>query len=49
MEGPDFKGLTYDECLPIVKQKLTGRMRWVWGGDIDADYDEQAKKLLIPN
>ncbi len=39
MQGPDFAGLTYDQCLPIVKEKLQHRMRWVWGGDIDAEYE----------
>ena len=49
MQGPEFEGLSYDDCLPVVPKKLTGRMRWVWGADIDSEYDEQARKMVIPN
>jgi salicylate hydroxylase len=39
MQGECFQGLTYDECLPIVASKLKNRMKWVWGANIDAEYD----------
>jgi salicylate hydroxylase len=38
MQGPDFEGLSFEECLPIVADKLRDRMTWVWNGDIDKDY-----------
>lgn len=38
MQGPDFEGLNYEQCLPIVADKLRDRMAWVWGGDLDKDY-----------
>ncbi|KAH8812507.1 hypothetical protein F5884DRAFT_669119 [Xylogone sp. PMI_703] len=44
MQGELFKGLTFDECLPIVAEKLKTRMRWVWGADIDAEYDVVVKR-----
>lgn len=45
MQGPDFKGLSYEECLPIAADKLRDRMAWVWSGDIDKDYTlEKAKR-----
>ena len=43
MQGKEFQGLSYDECLPIVADKLQHRMKWVWGGDIDAEYDTAVK------
>jgi salicylate hydroxylase len=43
MRGSDFEGLTYDECLPIFRDKLIGRMKWVWGGDISSDYEVAVK------
>jgi len=43
MQGEAFEGLTFDECLPIVAEKLKTRMRWVWGADIDAEYDTVVK------
>jgi salicylate hydroxylase len=38
MQGPDFEGLSFEECLPIAADKLRDRMAWVWDGDIDRDY-----------
>ncbi len=43
MAGPEFAGLTFDECCPIVKKKLEGRMKWVWSADVNADYETVAK------
>lgn len=44
LQGKEFDGLTYEQGLPIVKEKLQHRMKWVWGGDIDAEYEEAATK-----
>jgi len=49
MQGSDFEGLSYDECLPVVAEKLKHRMRWVWGGDIDGEYDQSARKVRLAN
>ena len=43
MAGPEFAGLTFDKCCPIVKEKLKGRMKWVWDADVNADYEAVAK------
>ena len=45
MQGLDFKGLTYEECLPIVHDKMKGRMRWVWGHDLSAEYEDMKAQL----
>ena len=42
MQGELFKGLTYDEGVPIVREKLQNRMKWVWGEDIDGQYEKAA-------
>jgi salicylate hydroxylase len=39
IQGPDFEGLSFEECLPIAAEKLKYRMTWVWSGDIDRDYN----------
>jgi salicylate hydroxylase len=44
MQGPDFEGLNYKECLPIVSEKLRDRMEWVWSGDVDWDYSIAKEK-----
>jgi salicylate hydroxylase len=41
-----FDNLSYDECLPIIAEKISGRMKWVWGGDIDAEYDAVVAKTF---
>lgn len=38
MQGPDFEGLSFEECLPIVSDKLKDRMAWVWSGHVEKDY-----------
>jgi hypothetical protein len=48
MQGPDFEGLaSYDDCLPLVAAKLKDRMRWVWGGDLDGEYERFKKEKGI--
>ena len=49
MQGEDFKGLSYNDCLPIVADKLKHRMKWVWGGNIDAEYDKIVQNAQLPN
>ena len=39
MKAPDLVGLSYDECLPFVRSKLENRMKWIWSGNIDEEYD----------
>ena len=43
MQGPDFAGMTFDEAVPLIAKKLKHRMKWVWGEDVDAMYEEAAK------
>ncbi|OAL34255.1 hypothetical protein AYO20_06511 [Fonsecaea nubica] len=41
MQGKEFEGISsYEDCLPIVCEKLSGRMKWVWGHDLEADYQK---------
>jgi salicylate hydroxylase len=46
LQGPLFENLTYDKSLPIIAEKITGRMKWVWGGDIDAEYNAVVTKTF---
>jgi salicylate hydroxylase len=46
LQGPLFDNLSYDECLPIIAENISGRMKWVWGGDIDAEYDAVVTKTF---
>jgi salicylate hydroxylase len=47
MQGPDFENMNFEQCLPIVAEKLRDRMTWVWNEDIDNDYNiMKAKKDL---
>jgi salicylate hydroxylase len=48
MKGPDFEGLSFEECLPVVKEKVTSRMAWVWNTDLEADYAAAKEKSSLP-
>ena len=47
MQTKEMKGKSYNDCLPLVRDSLKDRMKWVWSADIDQAYDE-ARKTLIP-
>ena len=36
---PDLKDLPYDEGLPIVKERVEERMRWIWVEDLDDAFE----------
>ncbi|KAJ5948694.1 hypothetical protein N7454_002001 [Penicillium verhagenii] len=40
MKIDELVGLSYEDCLPIVKAKLENRMEWLWRDDIDEMYEE---------
>jgi len=39
MQAAGMEGLSYDECLPLVAERLRNRMKWVWTEDIDEAYE----------
>lgn len=39
MNAHGMKGLSFEQCLSIVIQRLKDRMRWIWTEDIDAAYE----------
>lgn len=39
LEADELHGLSYEECLPIVRELLKDRMTWIWSDDIDVAYD----------
>ena len=47
MQTPDMKGLSYDDCLPLVAEKLKNRMKWIWTEDIDEAYEKAREEHLL--
>ncbi|KAE9379813.1 FAD/NAD(P)-binding domain-containing protein [Stipitochalara longipes BDJ] len=45
MQSPDMKGLSFEDCMPLVKSRIEGRMKWIWTDNIDAAYDAAKAKL----
>jgi hypothetical protein len=45
MQGADFRGLTFEQGLQVIHDKLKDRMSWVWGHDLEADLNETKAKL----
>ena len=39
MQTDELKGKPYEECLPIIREQIKGRMRDIWLEDIDASYE----------
>ena len=45
MQTDEMIGKSYDECLPIVRDSLKDRMKWVWTEDIDLGYENIRAKV----
>lgn len=45
MQSQDMSGLTFDQCMPLVKTRIESRMKWIWTDDIDTAY-EAAMSIL---
>ena len=45
MQGPDFEGLTFEQGLQVIHDKFRDRMRWVWGHDLEADFNTVRDRL----
>ncbi len=45
MQGPAFDGLTFEQGLQIIRDKFKDRMGWVWGHDLEADFNEVKERL----
>lgn len=39
MQTDDMIGKKYDDCLPIVRDQLRDRMRWMWSENLDQAYE----------
>ncbi|KAJ5947282.1 hypothetical protein N7466_000297 [Penicillium verhagenii] len=40
MKIDELVGLSYEDCLPVVKAKFENRMEWLWRDDIDEMYEK---------
>ncbi|KIW92142.1 uncharacterized protein Z519_07126 [Cladophialophora bantiana CBS 173.52] len=47
MHGPDFEGKTFEECLPVVRDKVKDRMAWVWKGNLEADWAAAKESIAV--
>ena len=47
MNADGMKGLSYEQCIPAVRQRLRDRMKWIWTEDIDSVY-EASKQSMNP-
>jgi salicylate hydroxylase len=45
MQSPDMKGLPFEACMPLVKERIASRMKWIWTADIDAVYEAARSSL----
>jgi salicylate hydroxylase len=47
LAGPDFEAKSYEQCLPVLANKVIRRMTWLWKSDLEADWD--AAKVGVPD
>ncbi|KAH8672600.1 hypothetical protein BGZ60DRAFT_405199 [Tricladium varicosporioides] len=40
MQSEELKGLSFEDCLPVIKEKMESRMKWIWNEDLDAVYEK---------
>ena len=45
MQADGLANLPYDQCLPVVADRLRDRMKWVWTADIDEAYEELRSQM----
>ncbi|KPI42934.1 Salicylate hydroxylase [Cyphellophora attinorum] len=45
MVTPDLVDKDFEDCLPIVKEKISTRMRWIWTEDIGEAFDKARQEL----
>ncbi|KAK4941267.1 hypothetical protein LTR10_018803 [Elasticomyces elasticus] len=46
--APEYKGLSFEESLPVFKDKVIGRMKWIWEDDLDAAFERALESALKP-
>lgn len=46
MEADFLLGKSYEDCLPLVREDLLNRMKWVWDDDVDDLYDKMRDLLM---
>ncbi|GFP56397.1 hypothetical protein ACSS6W_006673 [Trichoderma asperelloides] len=45
MQGPEFAGLVFEQRLQVIHDKFKDRMTWVWGHDLEADFNATRTRL----
>ena len=46
MRSKELESLSFEECLPIVRDQIKDRMNWIWSEDIDAAYENARAQVL---
>ncbi|KAH8803497.1 hypothetical protein F5884DRAFT_681671 [Xylogone sp. PMI_703] len=46
LQSDEFKGLSYEESLPVLNKILADRLRWIWTADIDKAYQAAKDQKL---
>ncbi|KAM0253070.1 hypothetical protein ACHAQJ_007446 [Trichoderma viride] len=47
MQGPEFAGLVFEQRLQVIHDKFKDRMTWVWGHDLEADFNATRTRLGV--
>jgi salicylate hydroxylase len=47
LQLPEFEGMSYDECVPLVVDKAKTRMKWIWGEDLGSAFEKTRDELFL--
>jgi salicylate hydroxylase len=45
LRSQEVAGLSYEDSLPVVRDLLKDRMKWIWTEDIDQVYEKALNAL----
>lgn len=49
MVNPELKDLPFEECLPIINEKISSRMKWIWSEDVGDAFEKARDSLQHSN
>ncbi|KAK4200379.1 putative salicylate hydroxylase [Triangularia verruculosa] len=46
MQAENMKGKSYDECVPVLRDTVQERMKWIWEEELEGVFEEERERLL---
>ncbi|KAK0672519.1 hypothetical protein QBC41DRAFT_362395 [Cercophora samala] len=46
MQAESMKGKSYDECVPMLRDTVQERMKWIWEEELEGVFEKEREKLM---